>query len=119
MLLFREVNMAASKESIQQSILLIVLTALVVLFKPYVWYGFHYVALLHERLSHGLATLFSGNYWGLVLQQTLAISLVPIGLMVLAGVIYYLVKKKSMPGLSYLLWSVWMVLLTLWMAPRA
>jgi hypothetical protein len=58
-----------------------------------------------------LNTVFSGNSVGHLLQMSIALLCLPICIGLVAGLIYYMIKRSKMPHLEFVIWGAWLVVL--------
>ena len=72
----------------------------------------HYLNFAHQFMVDKLTYVFAGGQTGQFLKQALALILLPLAITAVPALIYYGVKRRSMPYFIHLLWAVWIALAT-------
>ena len=98
---------------IKHGIFLIILSVLAVLFKTELGQALQWTLSFYNQVSSALSVVFSGDKLGLLVQKTLSLILIPLILSLALSLVFWVFKRKAMPGLAYVVWIVWTVLLTL------
>jgi hypothetical protein len=96
----------------KQSILLVVLSLLAVVFIVPLNHILDFLVGLHNHLARGLHVIFADDKVGLVIQDMIALLLIPALCGLVITLTYWLAKRAKMPYTMTAVWIVWLVLLT-------
>lgn len=96
----------------KQIILIILLTLAAIFFRPQLSHVLDMLVYLHNSIAGTLARIFSGNDIGRLLQDVIALLLIPLVLGGIVGVAFWLIKREMMPNVMMIVWVIWLVLLT-------
>lgn len=69
----------------------------------------HYLIDFHQWISDGLATIFSTGKTGDIIKALLALLLVPVVLAGVPALIYWSMKRTTMPYLWPIIWAAWLI----------
>ncbi len=94
----------------KQVVLMIILSILTIFFLSVVHQVFHFLATMYIAASEQLSTVFSGGQMGRLVQQALVLIVIPVVIGLFINLIYYLIKRSSMPVLMPFIWLVWLLL---------
>ena len=92
-------------------IVLIVVSIVAMFFQAQLGHVLHYLLKIHDTIAHGLAALFSNAPAARVIQQTIALIVIPIVIAAVAGLVWLLVRRNEMPHLIATVWIIWTILL--------
>ncbi|OGT07100.1 MAG: hypothetical protein A2103_02520 [Gammaproteobacteria bacterium GWF2_41_13] len=89
------------------------LTLLIIISEPVWQFGLHQLLAFHSYLLTHIASIFSqSKETAKFLERFIAIMATPILISSALSGIYWLFKRRSMPGIELFSWTVWIVLMT-------
>lgn len=95
---------------LKQSLLYLILSALVVVFAKYVQIVIVYIDILYVRFTIQLAPFFSNTQSGYIIRNVLSLVLIPLMLVGIPALIYRTIKKKDMPYFMEITGFVWLII---------
>jgi len=96
----------------KQFILIILLTVAAVFFKSQLSHVLDALISLHNGIAGVLTKIFASDDDGLLVQNIIALLIIPLVLGGVVGVVFWFVKHEMMPHMMLVIWFVWLVLLT-------
>ncbi len=96
---------------LKHGFLLVACSIAAIFFKSQLAHILQWLTLLHNKVVSGLSVVFSNDATGAIIQNVIALILIPV---VAGGIValgFYIVKKHSMPHTVLSIWIVWTVLL--------
>lgn len=87
-----------------------VASLLVVLLTRYIHLGLIYLDTFYTYINVLIAPIFNQVGLGKIVHQTLVIVLIPLIIIGIPALIYYMINRKAMPHIISLTWSVWLIL---------
>ncbi len=96
----------------KQSIALVVLSLLAVVFMSQLNHVLDVLVGIHNHIAKGLHFIFADDKVGLVIQDMIALLLIPLISGFALTLSYWLAKRSQMPYMMTVVWVVWLVLLT-------
>lgn len=97
---------------VKQAILIILLTVAAVFFKAQLSHVLDALISLHNTIAASLTKIFASDDDGLLVQNIIALLLIPLVLGGLVGLVFWFVKHEMMPHTMLVIWFVWLVLVT-------
>lgn len=94
---------------LNQSILYLVLSLLLVLLQKYAKLVLVYINLIVSKISTLLSPVLTEIGFGNPLQKILLLALIPVAITAVPAGIYYFFYRKTMPYYFQLTWGVWLV----------
>jgi hypothetical protein len=94
---------------IKQMLALIVLTLIVLFANSQINAGLHYLIDFHQWISDSLATIFSTGKVGDVIKGLFALLLVPCLIAGVTAIIYWAMKRATMPYIKEIIWLSWLI----------
>jgi len=94
---------------LKNSIAIVVLSVLVILFMPWVQQGLTLLVDAHDWVGDALKQVFSVGEAGNVIRQLLALLAIPILISLVPLLIYWLAKHSWFPWTAQLIWMIWLV----------
>jgi len=104
---------------IKHSLFLLVFSLAALFFRNQLTHILHGLLALHNMLASWLASVFSGDSAGQLIQAILAVILIPLIAGGLTGTIAWLVKKDFLEYTMHAVWIVWMILVCTMLAQGA
>jgi hypothetical protein len=95
---------------IKKSLIYLLLSILVVLFAKYVHLAIVYIDMIYVYIMLQLASIFSINETGLLIRNVLVLALIPTLIAGIPALIYYVIKKQTMPYFMEIVWLLWLIL---------
>jgi len=92
-------------------VLVIIVSIAAIFFKTQIAHALHYLLVLHNSVAHALASVFSDSPTGKMIQETVALIIIPVVITAIIALAYWLVKRSEMPHLTAMIWFVWAILL--------
>ena len=92
-------------------IVLIVVSVVAIFFQTQLSFVLHYLLKVHDAVADGLAIVFSNAPAGRVMQETIALIIIPIIIGAVAALVWLMVKRNEMPHLVGTVWIIWTILL--------
>lgn len=94
----------------KQLILLILLSACAVLFQNQLGAFLNALVYVHAGITQALQIAFSEGNIGVLIQNVIALLLLPLVFAIIIATIYWLFKRTPMPQTMAIIWVVWLVL---------
>jgi len=104
---------------LKHTILIIVISIAAMFFQTELGHALHYLLMLHDKIADGLAVIFSSAPAGRMIQETIALVLIPVIAGAVVALVFWLIKRHEMPHISGTVWFVWTVLLVTILAQPA
>lgn len=95
---------------LKQSLIYLILSFTLLFFATYAKLFFVYVNIIYSYINLGLENLFGSSFGGELVRDIITLMLVPLILAGLPALIYWLIKRKTMPYFLELLWLFWLIL---------
>lgn len=70
------------------------------------------LSVLFQTVSGWFGMIFSNGHWGVMVQQVLSLTLVPLCLALIPAGLYWLIKKQPLPYFIPIVWGLWLMLAT-------
>ncbi len=84
-----------------------VLSLFVILFSQYAHAGATWIVVFYQAVNHGIAIFFNQSPTGLAAQHVISLVVSPLILTGIPALIYYLIKRKTMPYFMEATWTLW------------
>jgi len=97
---------------LKQLLYIIIISLLTVLFVKEIHFVLAHLGSLHHYLAKQLAHVFSGGSIGLMIRKVLVLTIIPLALGFIPGLIYWIIKRAQMPYLFHVIWVIWIILAT-------
>lgn len=97
---------------VKQFILIILLTVAAVFFKTQLNHVLDWLVSLHNGIAGGLTKIFASDDDGLLVQNIIALLIIPLVLGGVVGVVFWFIKHEMMPNTMLVIWFLWLVLVT-------
>ncbi len=97
---------------VKHFVILIVASILAVFFRTEVSSVVHGVLMVHDIIVQGLGSVFSGGQWGQLIELSFALLILPAFVGLVAGGVFWLIKRAPLPHMMEVIWIIWVVLLT-------
>lgn len=91
-------------------LIIIVLSALVVLTMPYCRTGIHELISMHNMLINFLNGIFAGGRIAVFIKQLIALLFIPLAIIGVINLIYWLFTKRWLPRSAEIMWGLWIIL---------
>jgi len=101
---------------LKHTILIIVVSILAMFFQTELGHALRYLLMFHDKIADVLGSIFSNAPAGRMLQETIALVIIPVIAGAIAAVIFWLIKRHEMPHINAAVWFVWTVLLVAMLA---
>ena len=96
---------------LKSAIVLIVVSIVTMFFQTELAHVLHVLILVHDRIADGLAVIFSNAPAGRMIQETIALILIPVTIGAAIALVWLMVKRHEMPHLAATVWVIWTILL--------
>ena len=100
----------------KQIILIIVLSLTAIFFRVEISHLLNILVYLHNQVSHLLHMIFSEGVTGRMIQNLIALLIIPFVFGLIVGIIFWLVKRATMPHIMAVVWALWLILLVTMLA---
>ncbi len=70
-----------------------------------------FLLFLHDKIADGLGMVFSSARSGRMIQETVALLILPLIAGGVAALVFWLIKRYELPNIITVVWFVWTVLL--------
>lgn len=104
---------------IKQIVLIILLTVVAILFKDQLSQVLDSIVYVHNYIANLLHIIFSDDNVGLLIQDMIALLLIPIVCGLVVASVYWLIKRGKMPHTATVIWVVWLILLVTMVAQNS
>ncbi len=91
---------------------LLIASVLVVFFINEVAIALKWINQAHNMLSAHMKDVFAGGEIGQTVRHSLSLFLIPVVIAYIPAGIYWVFKRKEMPGLCHIVLTLWVVLAT-------
>lgn len=95
-----------------QAIYLLIASTLAILLAPYCDTVIHWILAFHQVIVSFLNGVFAKGQTGLTIAAIISIALIPILIVAIPAIIFFLVKRRIMPYLITFAWAVWIIVAT-------
>lgn len=95
----------------KSAIVLIIISVVAMFFQSELGHILRYLLTIHDKIADGLAVVFSNAPAGRVIQETIALIIIPVVVGALAALVWLLIKRNEMPHLMTTVWIIWTILL--------
>mgnify|MGYP000505800931 CR=1 FL=1 len=95
---------------LNQMIIYLILTLLVVIFSAYFHGIIKAIDSLYVYTENYLSTLFTHNHTGSILVKMLALLFIPLIIAAIPALLYRLIKGKEMPYFLSITWFLWLII---------
>ncbi|OGO94584.1 MAG: hypothetical protein A3F10_04130 [Coxiella sp. RIFCSPHIGHO2_12_FULL_42_15] len=95
----------------KQIILIILLSVVTILFQEQLSHVLDSVVFVHNRIAEALRLIFADDNVGRLIQDMIALLLIPVICGLLVASVFWLIKRAQMPHIMAIIWVVWLVLL--------
>lgn len=95
---------------LRQTLILLLLSILVVLFAKYAHLLIVYIDMLYTWINFKLTPIFSQTGVGIMIRKVILLVFIPILIALVPALIYKLVKGGQMPYFLELTWCLWLVI---------
>lgn len=96
---------------LKSAIVLIIVSVLTMFFQTELTHVLHYIVKVHDSIADALAVVFSNAPAGRVIQETIALIIIPVIIGAAAALIWLMIKRNEMPHLIGTVWIIWTILL--------
>ena len=94
---------------IKKIIALIIVSVALVFFMPYAHQGVEYLVNAHDSIADLLTSVFSGGQTGNLVRAFIALLCIPLIVGLIPAIIFWMVKRRWMPGFMDIIWIVWLI----------
>ncbi len=101
---------------LKQIILIIVLSLIAIFFRVEISHVLNALVYVHNEVSHLLHMIFAEGATGRVIQNLIALLIIPFICGALVGLVFWLVKRATMPHIMAVVWGLWLILLVTMLA---
>lgn len=101
---------------LKHAIFMIIFSVLVMMFQSQVGYVLHYMLVAHDQVADILGSIFSNAPAGRMIQETIALVIIPLIIGVIVAFIYWLIKRREVPHIIGAVWFFWTVLIVMILA---
>lgn len=91
-------------------LIIIILSAAVILAMPYFRTGIHALINLHSILINFLNGIFAGGRIATSIKQLIALLFIPLAIITVINIIYWLFTKRWLPRSAEIMWGLWIIL---------
>lgn len=95
----------------KQVVLIMILSVLTIVFKMQLGQALDSIVYLHNYLARALHIVFSDDAVGSLIQDMIALLLIPLIVGLVVSGVFWLIKRSHMPNIMSIIWVVWLVLL--------
>lgn len=92
-------------------LLLLIVSVIAMFFQTELSHLLKYLLLVHDKIADALTDVFSNAPAGRVIQETIALIVIPLVIGGVAALAWLLVKRNEMPHLAATFWIIWTILL--------
>lgn len=96
---------------LKNAIVLIIVSVITMFFQSELGHVLRYLLTVHDKIADSLAVVFSNAPAGRVIQETIALIIIPVALSAVAALVWLMVKRNEMPHLITIVWIIWTILL--------
>lgn len=95
---------------LKQSIIYLLLSALIVFFSNYIHLGVVYIDMFYTWIVLILTPVFSHGAFGVLIRNVFSLVLLPVIVVGIPALIYRAIKGKHMPWFIEITWIVWLII---------
>jgi len=88
---------------------IVLLSVVIVLTMPYAHQGVQFLLNAHASVSQWLTEVFSGGETGNLIRLAIALLIIPFAVAFVPAVIFWLMKRRWLPGFMTMVWVLWLV----------
>ncbi|MCB1826941.1 MAG: hypothetical protein KDH94_00855 [Coxiellaceae bacterium] len=96
---------------VKSAIFLIIVSVIVMFFEPQLSHVLRYMLTIHDKIADGLAMIFTNAPTGRMIQETMALIVIPVVIGAVAAFAWLIIKRNEMPHLVPTIWIIWTILL--------
>ena len=104
---------STNKPSIKQFVILAALSIIAILFHHVLYQALSMVLHIHQTLILWLSKIFSNSATGNLIEETIALLLIPGLFALIVTGVYWIFKRSASPYTMLAIWIMWLGLLTL------
>lgn len=104
---------SSKKPSLKQFAILAALSIVAILFHHVLYQALSVILHIHQTLILWLGKIFSNSATGNLIEETIALLLIPGLFALIATGIYWIFKRSASPYTMLVIWIMWLILLTL------
>lgn len=94
-----------------RTVLLLLALSFTLLFSmPFLQWFVAKLYVFEIALMHQTGSIFSNSYVGIIIRQIVTLTLVPLLIAGIPAGIYWLFRRRTLPYLQYLIWTLWLML---------
>ncbi len=101
---------------LKHTILFIAFSIVAMFFQSELGQVLHYLLMIHDKIADALASIFSNAPAGRIIQETIALIIIPVVAGGVAALVFWLIKRSEMPHIMATVWFVWTILLVVILA---
>ena len=94
---------------LKQSLIYLILSAVVVFLSVYAKLLFMYMNVLYTYVNQALKPVFGSGFAGEIVRDMVSLMLIPLAIAALPALLYWLIKRKKMPYFIELTWLLWLI----------
>lgn len=94
---------------IKHIFLILLLSVAMVMAMPYAQQLVGYLITAHDWISDILKDVFTGGQAGNILRELIALLSIPFIVALIPAVIYWIARRRWLPGFMEIMWVVWLV----------
>jgi len=96
---------------LKSAIVIIIVSAVAMFFQSELGHVLRYLLAVHDKIADGLAVAFSNAPAGRIIQETIALMIIPVVIGAVVALAWFMVKRKEIPHLVATVWIIWTILL--------
>lgn len=96
---------------LKQTILIVILSLIAIFFRAEISYLLNALVYAHNAVSGMLHFIFSDDGVGRLIQNLISLLILPFFCGLLVGLVFWLIKRDTMPYIMAIVWVLWLILL--------
>jgi len=96
---------------LKSAIVIIIVSAVAMFFQSELGHVLRYLLAVHDKIADGLAVAFSNAPAGRIIQETIALMIIPVVIGAAVALAWFMVKRNEIPHLVATAWIIWTILL--------
>lgn len=96
---------------LKQSILILILTLVTIFFRAEISHVLNALVYVHNAIAGSLHFIFSDDKVGRLIQNVISLLLLPFICGLIVALVFWLVKRVTMPHIMAVVWILWLILL--------
>lgn len=96
---------------LKQSILILILTLVTIFFRAEISHILNALVYAHNAIAGSLHFIFSDDTVGRLIQNVISLLLLPFICGLLVALVFWLIKRATMPHIMAVVWILWLILL--------